>query len=588
MRKYLAAAFFAAIPFGFFLANGLPEASAREGGFLGNLFSKRKAKECETPCVEPAKTTPVKTQEPKKETPKPEVKPEPKKETPKPEVKPEPKKETPKPEVKPEPKKETPKPEVKPEPKKETPKPEVKPEPKKEAPKTEVKKETPKSEPKKEVAKADPKKETPKDEPKKTASASSSTPPAGFVNLFNGKDFSNWWGFGTSDPRKFKALPPAEQAKIKEANMKDILAHWKVEGNEIVNDGKGLYLTTEKEFADYELHLEYKMLPKGDSGIYLKYTPQVQIWDYTDKDKFKIGADKGSGGLWNNSAGAPGKDPLVLADKPFGEWNKFRIIQVGARTTVYLNDKLVVDNAILENYFDRKMPLLQKGAIQLQTHGSEIRWKNIFIKELSPEEANKHLASKANSGFESIFDGKTLKGWTGSVDNYEVVDDSIQCKKGKGGVLYTDKKYSDFVVRLEFMVPPGGNNGLAIRYPGGNKDAAYIGMTELQVLDSEDARYAKLDPRQYHGSSYGMAPAHRGYLRAPNTWNYQEVTVKGSTIKVELNGNIILDTDLSKITEYMAKSPHPGKDLKEGHFGFAGHSDPVRFRNLQIKPIAAK
>ena len=549
MRKYLAAAFFAAIPFGFFLANGLPEASAREGGFLGNLFSKRKAKECETPCVEPAKTTPVKTQEPKKETPKPEVKPEPKKETPKPEVKPE---------------------------------------PKKEAPKTEVKKEAPKSEPKKEVAKADPKKETPKDEPKKTASASSSTPPAGFVNLFNGKDFSNWWGFGTSDPRKFKALPPAEQAKIKEANMKDILAHWKVEGNEIVNDGKGLYLTTEKEFADYELHLEYKMLPKGDSGIYLKYTPQVQIWDYTDKDKFKIGADKGSGGLWNNSAGAPGKDPLVLADKPFGEWNKFRIIQVGARTTVYLNDKLVVDNAILENYFDRKMPLLQKGAIQLQTHGSEIRWKNIFIKELSPEEANKHLASKANSGFESIFDGKTLKGWTGSVDNYEVVDDSIQCKKGKGGVLYTDKKYSDFVVRLEFMVPPGGNNGLAIRYPGGNKDAAYIGMTELQVLDSEDARYAKLDPRQYHGSSYGMAPAHRGYLRAPNTWNYQEVTVKGSTIKVELNGNIILDTDLSKITEYMAKSPHPGKDLKEGHFGFAGHSDPVRFRNLQIKPIAAK
>lgn len=490
MRKYLATALFAVLPLGFFLANGSSEASARDRGFLSNLFSKRKATECEVPCATSAK--------------------------------------------------------------------------------------------------AEVKKETPKDEPKKAAPASSSTPPAGFVNLFNGKDFGNWWGFGTSDPRKFKALPPAEQAKLKESNMKDILAHWKVEGNEIVNDGKGLYLTTEKEFADYELHLEYKMLPKGDSGIYLKYTPQVQIWDFTDKDKFKIGADKGSGGLWNNSPGASGKDPLVLADKPFGEWNKFRIIQVGARTTVYLNDKLVVDNAILENYFDRKMPLLYKGAIQLQTHGSEIRWKNIFIKELSPDEANKHLASKGNTGFESIFDGKTLKGWAGSSDNYEVVDDSIQCKKGKGGVLYTEKKYSDFVVRLEFMVPPGGNNGLAIRYPGGNKDSAYIGMTELQVLDSEDARYAKLDARQYHGSSYGMAAAHRGYLRAPNTWNYQEVTVKGSTIKVELNGNIILDTDLSKITEYMAKSPHPGKDLKEGHFGFAGHSDPVRFRNLQIKPIAAK
>ena len=539
MRKYLATALFAVLPLGFFLANGSSEASARDRGFLSNLFSKRKATECEAPCAEPAKA-----QEPKKETPKPEVKPEPKKETPKPEVKPEPKKETPKPVVKPEPKKETPKPEVK--------------------------------------------KEAPKDQPKKTEPVTSSTPPAGFVNLFNGKDFGNWWGFGTSDPRKFKALPPAEQAKIKEANMKDILAHWKVEGNEIVNDGKGLYLTTEKEFADYELHLEYKMLPKGDSGVYLKYTPQVQIWDFLDKEKFKLGADKGSGGLWNNSPGTPGKDPLVLADKPFGEWNKFRIIQVGARTTIYLNDKLVVDNAILENFFDRKMPLLYKGAIQLQTHGSEIRWKNIFIKELSPAEANKHLASKGNTGFESLFDGKTLKGWTGANDNYEVIEDSIQCKKGKGGVLYTEKKYSDFVVRLEFMVPPGGNNGLAIRYPGGNKDAAYIGMTELQVLDNEDAKYAKLDARQYHGSSYGMAAAHRGYLRAPNTWNYQEVTVKGSTIKVELNGNIILDTDLSKITDYMAKSPHPGKDLKEGHFGFAGHSDPVRFRNLQIKPIVAK
>ena len=197
MRKYLATALFAVLPLGFFLANGSSEASARDRGFLSNLFSKRKATECEVPCAEPAKA-----QEPKKETPKPEVKPEPKKEMPKAE----PKKETPKPEVKPEPKKETPKPEVK----KETPKPEVK-------------------------------KEAPKNEPKKTVPASSSTPPAGFVNLFNGKDFGNWWGFGTSDPRKFKALPPAEQAKIKEANMKDILAHWKVEGNEIVNDGKGLY-----------------------------------------------------------------------------------------------------------------------------------------------------------------------------------------------------------------------------------------------------------------------------------------------------------------------------------------------------------
>ena len=111
--------------------------------------------------------------------------------------------------------------------------------------------------------------------------------------------------------------------------------------------------------------------------------PQVQIWDYTEKAKFKLGADKGSGGLWNNSAGAPGKDPLVLADKPFGEWNAFRIKMVGDKVTIHLNGKLVVDNAKLENYYDRKLSVPEKGPIQLQTHGGEIRWRNIFIKELT-------------------------------------------------------------------------------------------------------------------------------------------------------------------------------------------------------------
>ena len=110
-------------------------------------------------------------------------------------------------------------------------------------------------------------------------------------------------------------------------------------------------------------------------------------------------------------------------------------------------------------------------------------------------------------------------------------------------------------------------------------------MTELQVLDDSSSKYAKLDQRQYHGSAYGMVPAHRGYQRPVGEWNYQEVTVKGSTIKVELNGTVILDCDLSKVTDFMAKSPHPGKDRKSGFFGFAGHSDPVMFRNISIKRL---
>jgi hypothetical protein len=148
-------------------------------------------------------------------------------------------------------------------------------------------------------------------------------------------------------------------------------------------------------------------------------------------------------------------------------------------------------------------------------------------------------------------------------------------------VLHTEKEYEDFVARLEFRLPPGGNNGLAIRYPG-KGDPAYEGMCELQVLDTEHPKYSRLDPRQAHGSAYGMVAAQRGYLHAAGEWNYQEVTVKGSTVKVELNGTVILDTDLSKVTEYLAGRAHPGKELISGHFGFAGHSDPVEFRNIRI------
>src|SRR5690606_3824275 len=115
--------------------------------------------------------------------------------------------------------------------------------------------------------------------------------------------------------------------------------------------------------------------------------------------------------------------------------------------------------------------------------------------------------------------------------------------------------------------------------------AAYAGMTELQVLDNTAEKYAKLDPRQYHGSAYGMVAAERGYLRPVGEWNFQEVTVKGSTIKVELNGSVILNTDLSKVTEFMANTAHPVKDLKSGHFGFAGHGDAVAFRNIEIKRL---
>lgn len=421
--------------------------------------------------------------------------------------------------------------------------------------------------------------------------AGAGTPPPGFTALGNGRDLTGWWGEKTTDPRTYLSLPAAELKKRQEASLEDIKAHWRWENGELVNDGKGLYLTTEKLYGDIELLIEYRTVPKADSGIYLRGVPQVQIWDYTEEAKFKLGADKGSGGLWNNSAGAPGKDPLVKADKAFGEWNQFRIVQVGARTSVWLNGKLVVDHALMENYWDRKpkqaggqIPILARGPIQLQTHGGEIRWRNLFIREIPSDEANRMLASKGGQGFKPIFNGRNFDGWAGPVENYQVVDGAVLCRANAGGTIYTKEQYADFVARLEFKVPPAGNNGLAIRYPG-TGDTAYVGMCELQVLDSEHPKYAKLDARQYHGSIYGQVAAHRGYLRPTGEWNFQEVTVRGSKVRVELNGTVILDADVANVKEFLANKAHPGKDLKTGHFGFAGHKDPVAFRNISIKRL---
>jgi hypothetical protein len=422
------------------------------------------------------------------------------------------------------------------------------------------------------------------------AAAERTDTPAGFTALFNGTDLSGWRGGDTFDHRAWLALPEAER-KAKNAEWTaDMKKHWSIENDELVNDGNGKYATTEKDYGDFELLLEYKTVAKADSGIYLRGVPQVQIWDYTETAKFPIGAGKGSGGLWNNSPGAPGKDPLVLADKPFGEWNKFRIVMVGARVSVWLNEKQVVDHAILENYYDKALqpqqrrPVPARGPIQLQTHGGEIRWRNVFIREIPGEESNAILQQPDAGGFESVFNGKNFAGWAGPTDEYEIKDGAMVCKPGQGGTIYTKNVYADFVVRLEFKLAAGGASGLAIRYPGSG-DPAYVGMCKIQVLDDSHDRPGNSDPRQANGSAYGMIPAHRGYLRAPGQWNLEQVTVKGSFITVELNGTTILEADLGEVTDFLANHPHPGKDRSSGHFGISGHTDPVQFRNMHIKRL---
>lgn len=187
-------------------------------------------------------------------------------------------------------------------------------------------------------------------------------------------------------------------------------------------------------------------------------------------------------------------------------------------------------------------------------------------------------------GFQPLFNGDNADGWSGGVAGYEFADGVIQALPGKGGTIYTEQEYADFIVQFEFKLPAGGNSGVAIRYPG-RGDPAYSGMCELQILDDSAARYKDLDARQYHGSAYGMTAAKRGALKPVGEWNAQIVTVQGSTITVELNGELILDTDLSLVTEYHRNKKHSGKDRAQGHLGFAGHRSSVAFRNIFIKEL---
>lgn len=225
-------------------------------------------------------------------------------------------------------------------------------------------------------------------------SAAEPTPPAGFKALFNGKDLTGWYGLNPHSVVKLTGQKKdAALAKMRE----EFAQHWKVENGELVNVGTGPYATTDEAYGDIEFLIEYKTVAKADSGIYLRGTPQVQIWDINQPDDAKK-PDRhprlGSGGLFNNTPKTPGRDPLVLADKPFGEWNSFRIRQIGDVTWVWLNDKLVVDGAKMENFWDKNAALPAKGPIMLQTHGGEIRWRNLYIREIGKEEAAKILAEK--------------------------------------------------------------------------------------------------------------------------------------------------------------------------------------------------
>ncbi|NNJ24561.1 3-keto-disaccharide hydrolase [Alienimonas chondri] len=584
------------------------------------------------------------------------------------------------------------------------------------------------------------------DEPRKAAEPSEATA------IFNGENFDGWFFAPHTDPRKIAAMTPKERAAFLETHAAAGREHWTIEqgdgGPEIVNDGKGPYLWTARDYADFELSLDWKITAGTDSGVYIRGCPQVQIWDPDGDDPRGYGNAKGSGGLWNNPKSGPnnrGKDPSQRADNPMEEWNTFVIRVVGSSVTVDLNGKRIVNEATLENYWDRSLPLFPAGPIILQTHGGETRWRNVKVREIPrrmPESgfllpdgsaagegwneasgntatvgADAHAvfgplsgdqqatftvgtqvgtpgpsmsfsfnaegvtnvanplaavadlgptgaagatsalpcvmldreaaaaafdASAVNRVYVRTADGCVtcylngtpvliavdspgpnadpvpfavtgtgaaltfirqtdermemgneagftalplkpgLEGWEGDTDGYSVEDGVLTCQ---GGNLYLKDEFADFAVRFEFRLPPGGNNGVGLRFAKG-QNAAYSGM-ESQLLDNAAPMYRTIQPWQAHGSIYGVAPALRGYLAPAGHWNREEIVVRGDQVTVTLNGKTLVDVDIREASAdgTIDGKEHPGLLRESGAFGFLGHGAPVAWRNLRMQVL---
>lgn len=359
--------------------------------------------------------------------------------------------------------------------------------------------------------------------------------------LFNGKDTSGW------------------QITTCTVEVQD--------GNLLLKEGNG-FVRTDLQYGDFILELDYKALNTEfyDSGIYIRAPFPGKSAQRAWPDKYQINLKKGDEA---NLLGLKGGTSTGLI-KP-NEWNHLKITVQGDTVAMEINGKPAWKASGLD---------VDRGYIGLQSEvagGGQFLFKDIQLTEL---------------GFTPLFNGTDLTGWVGDTAGYIAKDGKIVCEKGKGGNLYSEKEFQDFVLRFEFWLEPGANNGLGVRAPL-TGDAAYTGM-ELQILDDGHATYKGIQPYQSHGSVYGVAAAKRGHLKPAGEWNQQEVIVRGRQVTVTLNGTVILDVNLDEAApdgKTIDKNKHPGLKNAKGHIGFLGHGAHVEFRNIRIdelQPVAAK
>ncbi len=417
--------------------------------------------------------------------------------------------------------------------------------------------------------------------------------PAGFVPLFNGTDLAGWRGRPHFDPAAEASLTLEErEAKQIEWNA-DMAQHWSVDNGEIVSDGHGVFLTTPRDYADFELHLEW-MLPEpcADSGIYLRGNPQVQIWDPDCPRDFPHGNQKGSGGLWNNPADSAGKWPLERADSPTGQWNTTRIRMQGEHVTVILNDRVVVDDSRLANFFAGGQPLPATGPIQIQTHGAPMRVRNVAIRELSTLEGS-------GPGWRDLT-GDDFEAVNGDPDTWTWKDGGVHCTGLPVGVTRTKEQVKNLEMSLEWRhLTKGGNSGVFLWAPpavleGLKPGSLPPGGIEVQVLDhgyteeferstGKKADWFTADGDVFPVGSSDMVPfppvapggkrsfptAH--HSRSAPQWNSYYIRAIDGEVRLWVNGH-----EVSGGTQCQPS---------EGYLCLESEGAPVEFRRLRIRQL---
>jgi len=426
----------------------------------------------------------------------------------------------------------------------------------------------------------------------------------GFTSLFNGTDLAGWRGRPHLDPRQDSEGNPEERAKRQADWNADLASHWKVVNGEIVNDGQGVYLTTAKDYGDFELELEW-MLPVScaDSGIYLRGNPQVQIWDPDCARDNQHGNQKGSGGLWNNPADSPGKFPLVKADRPTGEWNAARIRMQGDHVTVVLNDQLVVDNQPLANFFQNGQPLPARGPIQIQTHGAPMHVRKLFIRELGTlDGSGPGWRDLGAQDFEPVNCDPATPDAPGT---WTWKNGGLHCTGKPVGVIRTKQTLTNLELSLEWRhLSAGGNSGVFLWAPAAaleNLPSGSLppGGIEVQVLDhgyteqyekssGQKADWFTTDGDVFPVGTSTMKPfppvapnGQRSFPTAEHSrgtpeWNRYYVRAIDGEVRLWVNGHEVSGgTDCQPATGYLC---------------LESEGAPVEFRHLRIRelPAAAK